>query len=256
MGFWTEDGFCLCWLIRHSLGWLFAGERAGRGTCVGWGGDFTLSTKSLGFYWNDSGWLVGTYRAGSTHCLLLTNLCSTGQVLVRNLEWGKGQRGFFYDGNWKFLLVFSTWEIFHLPTAPYLCGGNAAVVLWQRCESQCSLSQGTPELLGTTAAISDVTVLPCGPSGSQFAVDLTLLPFLEPGQGSLCAPFSCGHFCAQQKGGAEMLLVWNVVGYSVAKEKGRIWGSQWVGEEGNHCLMLRTCSGVKVRVRWTLSSTH
>lgn len=51
-------------------------------------------------------------------------------------------------------------------------------------------------------------------------------------------------------------FVWNVVGYSVAKEKGRIWGSQWVGEEGNHCLMLRTCSGVKVRVRWTLSSTH
>lgn len=84
-------------------------------------------------------------------------------------------------------MVFSTWEIFHLPTAPYLCGGNAAVVLWQCCESQCSLSQGTPELLGTTAAISDVTVLPCGPSGSQFAVDLTLLPFLEPGQGSLYA---------------------------------------------------------------------
>lgn len=133
----------------------------------------------------------------------------------------RAERIFFMMETGSFCWFFSTWEIFHLPTAPYLCGGNAAVVLWQRCESQCSLSQGTPELLGTTAAISDVTVLPCGPSGSQFAVDLTLLPFLEPGQGSLCAPFSCSPFCAQQKGGAEMLLVWNVVGYSVAKGKGR-----------------------------------
>lgn len=95
VGFWAEGGVCLCWLIRHSLGWLFAGQRAGRGACVGWGGDFTLSTKSLGFCWRDSGWLVGSCGAGFTRCLLLTNLCSTGQVLVRDLEWGKGQRGFF-----------------------------------------------------------------------------------------------------------------------------------------------------------------
>lgn len=142
-------------------------------------------------------------------------------------------------------MVFSTWEIFHLLTISYLCGGSAALVLWQCCESQCLLSRGALELLGTTAAISDVTVLPCGPSGPQFALDLSLLPFLELGQGSLCAPFSCSRFSAQQKAGAEVLLVWDVVGYSVSKGKGRIWASQWVGEEGNHCLVLGICSGMK-----------
>lgn len=40
----------------------------------------------------------------------------------------------------SFCWFFSTWEIFHLLRASYLCGGNAAVVLWQRCESQCSFS--------------------------------------------------------------------------------------------------------------------
>lgn len=118
----------MCWLIRHSLGWLFAGERAGRGTCVGWGGDFTLSTKSLGFYWNDSGWLVGTYRAGSTHCLLLTNLCSTGQVLVRNLEWGKGQRGFFFMMETGSFCWFFPPGRYSISPQPLICVG--AMLQW------------------------------------------------------------------------------------------------------------------------------
>lgn len=58
----------------------------------------------------------------------------------------------------------------------------------------------------------------------QFAVDLRLLPFFGAGTGLPACSSSCSRFSAQLKAGAEMLLVWNGVGYSVAKGKGGIWG--------------------------------
>lgn len=124
-------------LIISCLDRLFAGERAGRGTYIGWEGDFTLPTKSVGFYWHDSGLLVGTFGVRSTPPpVLLTKLCSAGRVLARDFEWGRGQRGFFMVETGSFRSFFSVWEIPCVPTAPYLPGDDAALIPWQHCESK------------------------------------------------------------------------------------------------------------------------